>query len=277
MTNTAIHIINDPFFVDPTIVARAGKLNPKTFPIGSLVYYLKPVKYVPGEIANRYFISYGIVIEHYTGEIAIQCYEQKDRRRINGIPVKEFCTPSKWTKLPKGWSYDTVLFNYEFDEVPVELKTTRLDDSEGILALIQKGLLVKVSENDHAKFTVEIDSKYGWRIIREYDWNDKYSDIISLPYYEVYQTYEEAQQVLNEMIKKVKENAALSDLEWRIKQIDRNLDLWAKMYSISNDEKQMVRQRLLSLENVEDVVTRIGGGGLQWKYDRNKVWKKIEL
>jgi hypothetical protein len=35
-------------------------------------------------------------------------------------------------------------------------------------------------------------------------------------------------------------------------------------------------KRLLELKNVEDIETRVYDGGVQWKYWKNKRWKKLE-
>lgn len=95
---------------NPRLIARANKLNPKSFPVGSVVYFLRYKKR-----SSEKEIWFGTVLEHYASEIAIQLYDLRDTRMIEGVPVKNFKTPSKWKKLPKGWSWDTVLFEIECD------------------------------------------------------------------------------------------------------------------------------------------------------------------
>lgn len=222
-------------------------------------------------------ICFGTVIDHYCYEIAIQLYESIDCRFIDEIPVKDYQTPSPWQKLPKGWSWDTKLFEVEF-KFTDEMKDRVFDikDKDNILELIQDNLLVKPSENDHANFRSEVDSKCGWRIVREYD-NEWYSDYISLPFYEVYNTYEEAQAELDAILEENRRQAMLTDLEWSIEQIDHNLDKWAYLYSITPKAKKQVRDRLMALDNLEDVVTRVAGGYIEWKYNRNRRWMRIEM
>jgi len=258
--------------INPRLVARAQNLNPKSFPVGSIVYFLKNKK----GSAEKY-ISFGTVIEHYCSEIAIQLYEPIDRRTINGIQVKDFETPTPWKKLPKNWSWDTVLFQVE-RIIPSGMKDIRFDikDKDCIMELINYHLLVKPSENDHANFRSEVDSKLGWRIVREYD-NEWYSDYICVPFYDVYNTYEEAHEELDAILEENQRQAALTDLEWSIEKIDDNLNKWAYLYSITPEAKKQVRDRLMGLDNLEDVVTRVAGGYIEWKYDSNRRWMRIEM
>lgn len=258
--------------IDPRLVARAQNLNPKSFPVGSVVYFLKNKKG-----SSEKMIDFGTVIEHYCSEIAIQLYESVDFRFINGVPVKDFQTPSPWQKLPKNWSWDTKLFEVKFI-LTDKMKDREFDikDKDNILGLIQDNLLVKPSENDHANFRSEVDSKCGWRIVREYG-SEWYSDYISLPFYEVYGTYDEAQVELDAILEENQRQAALTDLEWSIEQIDHNLNKWAYLYSITPEAKKQVRDRLMALDDLEDVVTRVAGGYIEWKYDRNRRWLRIEM
>lgn len=258
--------------INPRMIARAGNLNPKSFPIGSVVYFLRNKKH-----SSEKEIYYGTVIEHYASEIAIQLYEMIDVREIDGIPVKEFDTPTEWRKLPKGWTWDTTLFEVEWKMTKFqrnyEMDLRKPDD---ILKAINDGILVKVSENDHASFRSEVDSKLGWRIVREYS-EDWMTDYTCEPFYQCYATWEEAQAELDAILEENQRQASLTDYEWSVEQMDEKLNRWAYIYSIAPEAKKQVRDRLLALDNFEDVCLRISGGGLEWKYDRNKRWIRIEV
>ena len=258
--------------INPRMIARAGNLNPKSFPIGSVVYFLRNKKH-----SSEKEIYYGTVIEHYASEIAIQLYEMIDVREIDGIPVNEFDTPTEWHKLPKGWTWDITLFEVEWKMTKFqrnyEMDLRKPDD---ILKAINDGILVKVSENDHAMFRSEVDSKLGWRIVREYS-EDWMTDYTCEPFYQCYATWEEAQAELDEILEENQRQASLTDYEWSVEQMDEKLNRWAYIYSIAPEAKKQVRDRLLALDNFEDVCLRISGGGLEWKYDRNKRWIRIEV
>ena len=70
--------------------------------------------------------------------------------------------------------------------------------------------------------------------------------------------------------------ANLTDLEWSIEQIDKDINRWAYMYGISSDEKERFRERLMSIDNLENVETRISGGTVQCKYVSKKRWMSVE-
>ena len=257
--------------IDPTVIARATDLNPKNFPIGSVVYFLR---YVKG--SSRKCVAYGTVIEHYAGEIAVQLYESTDLRTIEGVPVKDFRTPTEWKKLPKGWSYSMQLINYGWLEVPSKMKEpSHFEDPEWVKGMIADKLLVPPRENDHAHFRTDIDIKNGWRITRDYSDVDERPDTMCIHYTHCYATYVEAQAELDAIKAELEKQAALSDREWSIKQIDEKLNFYAYLYGLPDDKKNAIRERLLALDDIEDVVTRINLRRFEWKYDRNRRWKVI--
>ncbi|MDO5151695.1 MAG: hypothetical protein Q4D76_20295 [Oscillospiraceae bacterium] len=245
-------------------------INPKIYPIGSVVYFIK--KY-----GHEWEVSYGIVEEHYVDTICLQLYELLDTRLINGIPIKDFITPTRWHKLPKGWSYDTKLFEITYGEYPHDPKDYNLKNPNDILKAIEDGILVKVQDNDHARIRDEIDSKLGWRICREYPIYEHHPTYTSIRYYDVYGSYNEAMKVIHEHDAEFKRQSELSDYDWSVEQIDKELNRWAYMYSISVEEKQRYREWILSLDKVEDVEIRILQGTIQWKYCKNKRWMNIEI
>ena len=258
-------------FVEPTVIGRASDLNPKSFPIGSIVYFLGSK---PGE--TRKHIEYGMVLEHYPGDVAVQLYEPLDLRTIEGVPVKEFSTPTEWRKLPKNWSYDMPLIQYGQREVPEEMRMpAHFNDPEWIKGMIDAGFLVPPRENDHAIFQAAVDRRLGWRIVREYMGVKERPDYLMVHFLHCYATYAEAQAELDAIEAECKKQAALSDEEWSIQNIDRTLDRWAYLYAIPDDKKMEVRAHILSQGQVDEIVTRINGGGIEWKYDKNRRWLRI--
>ena len=84
-------------------------------------------------------------------------------------------------------------------------------------------------------------------------------------------------KVINEHDAEFKRQSELSDYDWSVEQIDKELSRWAYMYSISVEEKQRYRDWILSLDKIEDVEIRIFQGNIQWKYWRNQRWMNIEV
>lgn len=246
-------------------------INRKEIPIGSIVYYVK--KY-----GHKWSVNWGTLEEHYIYESVIQLYETYNWITVNGIPIKDLETPTRWQKLPKGWNYDTKLFEIGHDEKYEKFneiyKNLKISNKEDIQKAIDMGLFIKAQDKDHSKPTAEIDKRYGWRIVKEYD---DYITYTTVKYNEVYVNYEDAKRVVDEHEAELKRQSELSDLEWSIEQIDKTLDLWTALYHVTDLEKQKTRDRIMSFHNLEDVEVRLRGGNIQWKYWKNCRWNNIEL
>ena len=247
-------------------------INRQEIPVGSIVYYVK-------KHGHEWSVSWGTLEEHYVYESVIQLYDTYNWMTVNGIPIKDLKTPTRWQKLPKGWSYDTKLFeighdeNYEkFNEI---CKNLKISNKEDIQKAIDIGLFIKVQDKDYGKPEAEIDKHYGWRLIMRY--GDYISPHTSVKYNEVYTNYEDAKRVVDEHEAELKRQSELSDLEWSIEQIDNKLDMWAALYSITDLEKQKLRDRIMGFDRLEDVEVRLYCGNIQWKYWKNRRWNNIEI
>lgn len=245
-------------------------INHKEHPIGSVVYFIKQRGY-------RREVSFGIVEEHYPDVICLQLYELLDTRLINGIPIKDFITPTRWSKLPRGWSYDTKLFNITYGEYPCDPRNYRFSNPDDILKAVKDGVLVKVQDNDHSHINSEIDSKQGWRIRRKYPTYEHYPTYATIKYNEVYNSYDDAIKVIEDYKSELKRQSELSEYDWSVEQIDKKLNRWAYICSISEEDKRKYRDWILALDKVEDVEIRIFKNNIQWKYWKNKKWMNIVL
>lgn len=246
-------------------------INRKQFDTGDIVYFIRKDSF-------RWYVSFGTVEEQYTSEICIQLYEFPDNRRINGIPVNDFRTPTEWKKLPKGWTYNTELFEMAWDTRPKELIDLRINRKADLLKAIRLGFLVKVQNIDHCTFEAEIDGKNGWRIVRKYPSTVRANlSYISVDFHDAYSTYEDANEVIEKRDAELRMQAEMSDYDWSVMQIDETLSRWAALYSKPDEEKEKYRAWLLQLDDIEDVVTRCSVEGLQWKYEKGKKWMTIVL
>lgn len=250
-------------------------INRKKLEKGMVGYFVKRSNFYPYD----WKVEWGVVEENYPSEVCLQHYEPLNVRTINGIPVKDFKTPTEWQKLPKGWTYNTKLFEYGSDEslFPNNPRDYKLDKPEDILKAIEDGMLVRVQDQDaHCHYKTEI-TKEGWRIVCKHDINDYHPSYSSVMFNEVYPTYEEAQKVIEAEKAERERQANLSDYEWSVEQIDKILSRAVAFDYLSNEEMEELRKRILELENVEDVELRLCHGGVEWKYCKNKRWKKFEL
>ncbi len=218
---------------------------------------------------HKWEVQFGTVEEHYPSAIVLQLYDLVNTKLIDGIPIKEFKHPTSWKKLPKGWRFDMELFKVTYRDL--DISEIDLTKPQSILHAIQIGTLVKVQENENGVPFAEISDNGGWRIIFQYEYHRSY---VSLPFNEVYETYEEARNVVDAHIAELERQANLSDLEWSIEQIDHNLD---RAIFLSDENKQEVRKFLMSQDRVEDIETRIYMGRLQWKYENNRRWVSIPI
>lgn len=248
------------------------EINRKTIPKGEVAYFLENTYQI-----GRKKISYGIVEEHYHSEIVLQLYEPFDRRTINGVPIKEFETPTKWMKLPKGWTYSTQLFELGTNDWKIDKAKKPFDfkNPANIKEAITEGLLVKVQDNDHCSIETEIDKKEGFRIIRRYPMFDYHPTYVSKLYNEVYVTYDEAKAEMDAIEAEYMRISNLSDLEWSWEQIEKSLSKAIFFGYITEEQAEDIRKRINDLGNVEDLNTRVSKNTVQWRYEKEKRWKSF--
>lgn len=249
-------------------------INEQEIPVGSIVYYVK-------KHGHEWSVSWGTLEEHYVCESVIQLYDTYNWITVNGIPIKDLDTPTRWQKLPKGWRYDTKLFEIGHDEKAEEFneiyKNLKISNKEDIQNAINIGLFIKVQDKDYGNPEAEIDKRYGWRIVKKYPNYMAYITYTTVKYNEVYVSYEDAKRVVDEHEAELRRQSELSNLEWSIEQIDKKLDLWSALYHVTDLEKQKLRDRIMGFDNLEDVEVRLFSGNIQWKYWKNRRWMNIEI
>lgn len=238
------------------------------FPIGSVAYYVK-------KLNNKWLPAFGIVTDYASYDIELELYDLADNRLIDDIPIQDIEFPTKWQKLPKGWTYDTELFSLTWSSRPEEINRYKITSPGDILKAIEEGILVKVQNKDYGRVESEIDAKKGWRILKKYYSSDYRSSHITTP--QVYKTYDEVKTEIDKRDAELRRQAELSDYDWSVEKIDEALARWSHTYHIDDETKEKYRQRILNFGNVEDIEVRIFSGQIQWKYWKNKRWHDIDL
>lgn len=249
---------------------QKGAINPKEIPVGSIGYYVE-------KRGHRWFVNFGIVAEHYTNEICLWLLDTVDYRLINGVPAQEFKTPTRWMKLPKGWTYNTKLIKIDTNALIYEKFSginVDITNPESILDAFNIGMLIKVQDKDYANFVEEIDNQKGYRIVRNYD-REYQRSYVSLNWYQVYKTFEEAQAIVKAHKKELNRISELSDYDWAVEQIDNTLNFY--YHNGDQEEKGRIRDWLLGRNNIEDIEIRASARGIEWKYWKHQKWKQIEL
>ena len=251
---------------------------------GDIVYWCSQIQ---GECS----IHYGMVDTQFSDVVCIDLLTPKDCRTVEGIPIKDWFPDNRVRKLPKGWSYDTVLFKYGYTNNWAENDRNFLDDymrnlditdKDKIREAYDKGYLVKSYDNCHCYADPEI-GKGIWTLqkkpSKEYGYVPPYYDMnsISISSPRVYNNYQEALNEKQKYEAEFQRVQNLSDLEWSIEQIDHTLDHWAGIFGISDNKKSAYRDFIIKLPNLEDVEVRISSGDIQWKYFKYSRWRNIEV
>lgn len=244
----------------------------KRFKVGDIVYWCHH------STNTDYSVSYGMVDEQFSDAVVIDYLALRERRRVDGIPIDEFHSEQRYRKLPKGWTYNTELFELTWDDFTPEEKEFKLDitDPNSIKSAYNQGFLVKDSTIFHGIIEADI-TKEGFRIVKKYPYYMRHIDHISVRPDKVYFTYEEAKKEVDENIAEFQRQASLSDYDWSVEQIDKTLARWKFLNDASSETVEKYRSWLIGMKDVEYIETRIFGGDLQWKYWKNKRWNNIEL
>lgn len=243
-------------------------INPKTVPIGSVLYYTTnhpSCSYVRT-------VEYGLVVEHYADCVVVEKLERYDDRLIEGVPVKEFIEncPTPYRKLPMKWGYGYPLFKIDLS---MKFADYAFDwrKPEQILKAVEDGALVRAKDNLHVTFSEDIDRHKGWRIYPK--WED-YRDIVTVDFHNAFETYEDAQAACDEINNELARQAEMSDYDWSVEKINEVID---DCWNLTDTERSQYREWLLSRKNVEDIEARAFCGKIQWKYAKNKKWLDIAL
>lgn len=248
----------------------------KDIKVGDIVYFVS-------DRFNSYggpekYVNFGIVEDLYPHCIYVDLLEAVDTRTIDGIPVKDVKTPGEWHKLPKGWSWNTRLFEVKWnDEIDLAAIKVNIRDPKEVLKAIESGLIVRMKNQYHYRFTSEIDKKHGWRIIRDRANEGYYPYSVTLSWKDVYLKPEEAVNVVKEYEAAMKKQSEMSDLEYAISEIDNVLKKYERLYTVSEEQMKNAREFLMSLPNLEQVVVRLIGNSIEWKYERKKKWAAVNF
>jgi len=239
----------------------------KRFKKGDIVYWCH-------QYGHQYSVKFGMVDEQFSDAVCIDYLSTKETRKVDGVPIDEFQSETRYRKLPKGWTYDTRLYEITYDENPK--CTGCFSNPESIKESYEKGLLVKDDTIFHGVIDADI-TKEGYKIVKKYpQWTPHFSHSSIRPD-RVYLTYEDAKKEVDENIAEFQRQASLSEYDWSVEQIDHNLNRWINISGETDGVKDLYRNWILGMKNIEDVETRIFGGNIQWKYWKNKKWNNIEL
>lgn len=226
----------------------------------------------------KYTVKWGMVDEQFSDAVHIDYLALRERRKVDGVPIDEFQSEQRYRKLPKGWSYDTKLFELTIEDLTEEEKEYVLDatEPECVKEAYEKGYLVKDETIFHGVIDSEI-TKDGFRVVKKTPmWGHHISNTSVRPD-KVYFTFEEAKKEVDENIAELHRQANLTDYEWSVEQIDKTLNIYKCLWGLTEEKEKEYKDWLLGMENVEEIEVRISGGNLQWKYWDKKKWHNLEV
>lgn len=129
----------------------------------------------------------------------VEKYESRDFRSINGVPFADFTPEEKWKPLPKGWTYDTRLFDEgltpEWDAYKLRCQGISLKNPADVISLIEEGWWVR-KQPELETIEDEIDHQ-KYRLVKKYPhWTNTYSKDKTtytwLPEGSLYDSYDDA-------------------------------------------------------------------------------------
>lgn len=244
--------------------------------IGKVVYFIEHGKL-------GYQIRYGLVTDadtHWEHHI-IDFLVLREHRYVKSVPIQEF-SDTPWRKIPKEWRDEPWkietgetchLRQWEKDALSI----SKVDDPNSIKDLYDKGILVTKNKIINWRVESELNRNKEYRIVRKIPvWTLTYGEdkrtYTSLPDNEVFESYAEAQKRLEEIKEALRAEAALSDEEWSIKEIDKVLGYF--------DNKELVRKwrkKLLSMDHIEEIeIKKVNDTTLWWRYfSPRTVWQEL--
>ena len=238
--------------------------------LGDIVYYIR-------NESGKLYIEAGIVEDIYPRVISVDNLVLNRKWTVDGVPAEKMALPTKKRKLPSGWTYDTQLFHME-DVTDYSLLTADLfTDKEKIRKVYDAGLLIGERIYSPPHLTSKID-RDGWCIDRDYTAYapDRHS-AITLEKKLVFEDYDSAAEKKAEVDAEYARIASLTDEEWSIEQIQHTVDRAAMYRMINPKRKQEYVDKIVSYGNAIDIETRVFGANIEWKYEKEKRWKRVVL
>lgn len=274
------------------------------FEAGDIVYFINYDRKVP-KINRRYRVDVGMVYDDcfWNNEVKISLLVPKDNRLVNGIPWNEFKTPTKIMSLVQN---DRKLSPYEIynkyvhithEKTSVFYKDIDISNRDEIVKYVLSKDLIPLIERDNSYISFRYDdSGKGYYLTREYDpyihpfiyvpkycnqfvWEnfDKlyYSNIFSIGF--DYNKIRVFCYDLNKLQKLHKEKIDnMTELDFVIEEIDDICGKYNKIYCDDIYYIRAVKQWLLAKKNVDKLCVRLYCGDIQWKYEQNSKWQKVD-
>ena len=137
---------------------------------GQIVFFLERYNMSP----HDFYIGYGVVDFYSYTDVCIDWLTFKDNRIVVTLdgkrtPFAEFQNDVEYRKLPKGWTYNTKLYDIEYDDSDAEIKNEILSIKgldKQVREAYNRGILVKKTLIDYENIDAFVD-KDGYKLSRK--------------------------------------------------------------------------------------------------------------
>jgi hypothetical protein len=246
---------------------------------GQIVFFLERHNTQP----HDFYIGYGVVDFYSCTDVCVDWLGRKDNRIVVTLDGKrthfaEFKNDTEYRKLPKGWTYDTKLYDIEYDNSDAET-INKILSLKGVDKQVRTaydcGILVKKTLTDYEGIDATVD-KDGYKLSRKLQMWVQHRTGGTYRYDELFATFVEAKKALDDYEAEQTRIANLSDREWVLEDVHKTVNRHKNIYHESDEYYENVLDFFENrCDNVEDVDVRIYGGVIQWKYYNKKKWNSL--
>ena len=253
------------------------------FKKGDIVYWICPLGI--GDTNPKTKIRWGVVEDEFTDGVLVTIYVVKDWQTCDGIPVTKIDFPTKWKQLPKNWTYNTKLFEVGCSLNPEEyniankfIRGEYIGDKDILKGMIQEGLLIPAYDTMHFdNGHIESEIEHGrYRLLyRHNSWTHELSQK-TLRWNELYDTWIEAEKVVEKELSEWKRISNLSDYEYAVWDMEDRLAKW-RTPNMTDEFVNEIKDWLMQLSPLEDYEFRGVAGGFQYKKIKNTKWLTVGI
>ena len=273
--------------------------NDRRFKKGDIVFFIRN---------NQGVIDWGEVETVFCDRNVLTLYELRDRRTVEGVPIGKYKfnpEQSDWRKLPKDFfkEYDELKSGddengvWQSSEYRKDMKSKELfEEGESYLEgeqewlkkpfwnvdVIREGIdkgfyVLPSTQRRDLSAQSEITTK-GWRIVPYcpvcyVPEKNRRSDYVSVPFYQTYATYAEADYFIKQYRAELERQSNLTDYEFDMEHLERVLKLCCFN---TDDEKDIIRKVIGKMfKEGKDIDMKNSDGRFLWRKSGMKKWTEV--
>lgn len=245
----------------------------KHYQEGDIVYIVsKPARGAP-------FVRVCRVYDQYSNGVCVDYLVPRERRLVDGIPIESYANDSHYgalRKLPKNWSWKTVLFETSIrpdDELDTFMETHYFNVPAHVQEACEKGFLVPANTIFDGIPESEVTAS-GFRVLLKAN-RDPKPKSACVNTSEVYDTYEGAKNALDDYNAKQKAISEMSDRDWSLLQIKKVVEPAMALDGFTQDDIQLVMNWFEGMSDIEDIEARRFNGQIQFKHWKKSRWNPL--